>query len=160
MQARHYPFELFDEYLAYDETSSTLLRWKKRPGRLVKVGDEAGKKGSDGYWRFQLKGKSWKLHRVVYVLTHGQIARDLDVDHDDRNKDNNHPSNLVAKTCKGNNSNKAKRLAKYARRRRNRWESHFTMPVSRKYVYVGTYDTEQEAHLAAVSRRLELYWAI
>jgi len=160
MQARHYPFELFDEYLSYDETSSTLLRWKKRPSTLVKAGDEAGGKGADGYWRLQLKGKAWKLHRVIYVLTHGEVARELDVDHVDRNKDNNHPSNLLQKTCSQNNLNKAKRLAKYTTRRGNRWESYFHSPLTRKYVYVGSYNTEQEAHIAAVARRLELYWAV
>jgi hypothetical protein len=160
MRARHYPFELFDEYLEYDETSSTLLRWKKNPGTRQQKGLEAGGKGRDMYWRLQLKGKAWKVHRVIYVLTHGSVDRDLHVDHADRNKDNNHPSNLIAKTCSENCRNKVSGRGKYARRRNNRWEGHFTMPRSRKYVHVGTYDTELEARLAAVARRLELYWAI
>ena len=161
MRARPYPFDLFDEYLEYDQTSSTLLRWKKSPNIRQQNGLEAGGKGPDGYWRLQLKGKTWKVHRVIYVLTHGSVNQDLHVDHADRNRDNNHPSNLIARTCSENNSNKVSGRGKYARRRsHNRWEAHFTMPISRKYVYVGTYDTELEAHLAAVARRLELYWAI
>jgi stalled ribosome alternative rescue factor ArfA len=160
MLAAHYPKALFDEYLAYDETSSTLLRWKKRPGTTVKVGDEVGNRACGGYWRFQLKGKTWKLHRVIYIMLNGEIDRDLDVDHKDRNKDNNHPSNLEAKTCSGNNLNKQKGKGRYARKRGNRWEAHYTMPVTRKYVYVGRFETEEKARMMAMAHRLESYWVI
>ena len=160
MKSRPYPQALFAEYLEYDETSSTLLRWKKGPSRSVKTGSEAGGKGQDGYWCLQLKGKAWKLHRVVYALLYADPDPNLQVDHLDRNKDNNHPTNLALKTGSGNCLNKAKKLAKYARKRKKRWESYFTMPETRKYVHVGTFSTESEAHLAAVAMRLELYWVL
>jgi hypothetical protein len=160
MKARHYPQALFAEYLTYDETSSTLLRWIKKPSACIRVGTEAGNRGTDGYWRLQLKRKQWKLHRVLYVLLNGEISDELSVDHLDRNKNNNHPSNLKPKTCSENNLNKAKKPARYARKRGNRWESYFTMPVTHKYVHVGTFDTQEEAHLAAAARRLELYWVL
>jgi stalled ribosome alternative rescue factor ArfA len=160
MLAAHYPKALFDEYLAYDETSSTLLRWKKRPGTTVKVGDEAGGKGSDGYWRFQLKGKAWKLHRVIYIILNGEIDRDLDVDHKDRNKDNNHPSNLEAKTCAANNFNKRKGKGRYARKRYHKWEAYYTVPGVNKYVYVGYFETEEKARMMTMAHRLESYWVI
>jgi len=160
MKPRHYPFELFDEYLEYDETSSTLLRWKKNPSIRQQKGLEAGNKGPDGYWRLQLKGRTWKLHRVIYTLIHGAVDQGLVVDHLDRNKDNNHPSNLVAKTQSGNRLNRVSGRGKYARRKGSKWEAHFTMPSEGRYVHVGTFNTKREARLAAVARRLELYWQI
>lgn len=153
-RSRPYLRSFFENEVVYDSESPSGLSWRRYNGRQITG------RGQDGYYRFQLGGKAWKSHRVVWCLHHGDVDCDLVVDHVDRNKANNRIENLELKTQGGNCRNKTKRLAKYARKRGNRWESHFTMPLSGKYIHVGTYKTEQEAHLAALARRLELYWAV
>jgi hypothetical protein len=153
MRAKPYLRDFFAASVVYDPTSPSGLSWKRYEGRQIKG------KGQDGYYRFQLGGSDWKAHRVVWCLAHGDITDgSLHVDHIDRNKENNGLPNLRLVPASENQLNKKKRLARHARKRHNRWESHFSMPVTRKYVYVGTFDTEEQAHLAAVARRLELYW--
>ena len=152
--AKPYLREFFREHVQIDKDSPSGLSWRRYNGRQITG------RGADGYYRFQLDGKTWKAHRVVWCLYYGDVGPGLVVDHLDRNKANNRIENLKLKTQSGNCLNKQKKLAKYARKRKGRWESHFTMPVTRKFTYVGMFATEQEAHLAAVARRLELYWAI
>ena len=42
-----------------------------------------------------------------------------------------------------------------------RWQSRFRMPDDCSVqVYCGSFETEEEAHLVAAARRLELYWRI
>lgn len=153
-RSRPYLRDFFQEHVQIDPNSPSGLSWRRYKGRQITG------RGADGYYRFQLGGKAWKAHRVVWCLHHGDVDCDLVVDHIDRNKANNRIDNLKLKTHGGNRTNRVTGKGKYARKRGNRWESHFTMPASRKYIYVGMYDTEQEAHLAAISRRLELYWTI
>lgn len=77
-----------------------------------KKGDKAGYEGKKGYWFLRFKRKAVKLHRVVWVL-HNKMDLDptLVVDHKDRNKSNNHPSNLIATTHSENNKNKDFKLS-------------------------------------------------
>ena len=152
--ARPYLRSFFENEVVYDPNSPSGLSWKRYKGRQITG------KGADGYYRFQLGRKAWKAHRVVWCLHHGDVDSDLVIDHVDRNKDNNRIENLKLTTQSENCYNKPKRPGKYCRKRKDRWESYFTIPVSRKYIHVGTYDTEQEAHLAAVIKRLELYWIL
>lgn len=62
----------------------------------------------DGYFQILLsdndgKIKTYRLHRVVYESVTGQpIPEDLQVNHIDENKTNNHISNLNLMTCKEN----------------------------------------------------------
>ena len=41
-----------------------------------------------------------------------------------------------------------------------RYLAQYRMPVTRKTMYVGVYDTPYEAHLASVTHRLNNYWRI
>lgn len=91
------------EYLYYDETSKTCLRWKKKPAPVIIVGDEAGCKGGNRFLvRFQ--EKLLQAHRVVMVLNgidvHGKL-----VDHIDGNPMNNKLSNLRVVTASENSKN-------------------------------------------------------
>lgn len=49
---------------------------------------------ADGYRRVRYESRSQLVHRVVYQIAYGPIPPGLQVDHIDRNRDNNAPSNL------------------------------------------------------------------
>ena len=151
MRARPYLKSTFEGRILYDETSKSCLRWAN--------GKEIEGVGADGYYRFQLDRLAWKAHRVVYCLAHGDILDgSLHIDHIDRDRLNNKLSNLRLGSCSQNCLNKRKKISKYARARRGRWESYFAIPRKGKFVNCGTFGTELEAHRTAVARRLELYW--
>lgn len=63
-------------------------------GKLIRLSD--GKCdwwiGTNGYYNFDVEGKSYLVHRMIFLLEYGFLP-DL-VDHKDRDKLNNLPSNL------------------------------------------------------------------
>lgn len=92
----HFWFEYYDGWLF----------WKVSPSRNVKVGDLAGSQSSEGYWQVRLQGRSYTLSRVIWEMHNGPIEDGLEIDHEDRNKNNNHIENLRKVTHSINNHNR------------------------------------------------------
>lgn len=93
--------ELFDLDL---ETG--VLRWKVRTSNRIKIGDVAGcLKGDSGYLVVRIDDTLYKVHRVIYLLVHGYTPEN-DIDHIDRNRLNNIPTNLreVSQSCNSRNA--------------------------------------------------------
>lgn len=85
----------FSEYLYYDESSPTCLRWRIDISRKIKKDSEAG--GIDiksGYYQIMLKQKKYLAHRVLFEIIYGKFDKNLVVDHIDNNRLNNKISNL------------------------------------------------------------------
>lgn len=78
------------------------------PGGRARVGKlgPTGGIGSDGYWRVTFKGSSYRIHRIIWALTHDRDPLELVVDHRDGDPLNNHPDNLRACTEAENLQNK------------------------------------------------------
>lgn len=153
-RAKPYLRDFFEDHVQIDPDSPSGLSWRRYNGRHI-----TGRR-ADGYYRFQLDGESWVVHRVIWCLTHGDVDPGVVIDHIDRNKANNSLENLRETDQRQNCLNRTRKLRRFARFKDNRWEAQFTIPETRSSIYCGRYKTEQEAHLAAVSRRLELYWAV
>ena len=151
-RAKPYLRDFFKDHVQIDPDSPSGLSWKGYGGRQITG------KGQDGYYRFQLDGTAWKVHRVIWCLEHGDVDSSVILDHIDRDKGNNSLENLRAVDQRQNCFNRTRKLRRFTRFHKNRWVAYFAMPVNKRQIHVGTYDTEQEAHLAAVARRLELYW--
>ena len=151
------------ENLAYDPESPSGLVWTRPKNSLsrIKAGQQAGCKDHRGYWVVTVNRKRLYGHRVAWELNHGPLAEGLVADHIDRNKSNNRLENLRLVSQSENRRNRVIGTGRHARQSSSgKWWSYFTMPVSGKYIHVGTYKTGQEAHITAVARRLELYWVI
>lgn len=59
------------DYLEYDESSPSCLRWKRRwkMGSTTRVGDIAGSLDElDGYWKLHALGDHFKAHKIVWAL--------------------------------------------------------------------------------------------
>ena len=67
-------------------------------GKLIRLSDgkETWWKGSNGYYNFDVNKKSYLVHRAIFLLVNGYLPEM--VDHKDRNRLNNLPSNLRAAT--------------------------------------------------------------
>lgn len=99
----------FKEYLEYDTSSITCLRWKKSIGKAVK-GDEAGKfqyrsRGGKSSIRVGLFGKLYQAHRIIYEILIGEIPENMVIDHLDGDPFNNKIDNLKLKTKQNNARN-------------------------------------------------------
>lgn len=102
----------WNDFVYYDETSPTFLRWKieRRSGkggiRLMKaVGEVAGYMNGDGYLSTKLFGSLYKNHRIVWCLFHNHIDHKLQIDHIDGDRGNNKIENLRLVTRTVNNRN-------------------------------------------------------
>ena len=97
------------EYIVYDDTSPSFLRvakYFKNGGGSKKAGDVIGNKDSQGYYRFNFCGTSYKAHRVVWELHFGKIPHGLLIDHIDGDRSNNDIGNLRLVTHTENSTNR------------------------------------------------------
>lgn len=116
---------MFSDYLIYDPTSISGLRWKvdilvgKNKNRfVVKSGDIAGTRNKlTNYWQVRLNRKTYRIHRVIFALVHGECPENTTVDHIDGDKQNNNVTNLRLATLCENGKNK-------------NWESSNFLPYS------------------------------
>ncbi len=91
-----------NEYLSYNPESG-VLTWKKSVGG-IKSGSTASSTNHQGYGRVGIKGKSYLLHRLSFLMHHGYLPKFID--HEDNDKLNNRISNLRECTASQNNMNK------------------------------------------------------
>jgi len=81
------------------------LYWKASRGRKA-AGSEAGTNHGDGYKTVRIDGKAHYVHRIVKEITTGKKIRKGDVDHKDRDRSNNSPTNLRKVSRSENNKNR------------------------------------------------------
>lgn len=101
---KSYPLDIFREFLVYDETSPTFIRWKvdryggeNSAAKIAKAGDVAGTicKGKQaGYTYVIIDYERYCVHRIIYMLFHGHIPKGYVVNHIDNNPANNSITNL------------------------------------------------------------------
>jgi len=90
----------------YDrETGRLFWRWHPNPRtRSIVVGAEAGAKNGAGYLVVKFEGKTLLVHRIIFKILHGVDAPR--VDHKNRDRSDNVPSNLRAADATTNNWNR------------------------------------------------------
>lgn len=77
---------------------------------LSRKGKKMGYQWKDGYIRIHLRnggpGHVVRAHRVIWLAKYGKIKDGYQIDHRDRNRDNNKPDNLREVTPKVNSNNR------------------------------------------------------
>lgn len=91
------------EYLKYDETSPSGLRWIKKICNKINIGDHAGTLDNRNYYKTQFAGKNFLNHRIIYFLHHGYCPEIID--HVDNVRTNNRIDNLREASISDNNCN-------------------------------------------------------
>ncbi len=122
------------------------------------VGEETGY-FVKGYLRVRVKGRDFRLHHLVWFLTHGSWP-EKSIDHIDGDRGNNHPNNLRlvshAKNMRGYNKPQQGTTSKYRGVSYRKNTSKYCAQLKEDYVaiHLGYYKTEEEA---AIARSLYVY---
>lgn len=145
-----------NEILEIDLTSSTGLRWKvNRANNQIKPGDEAGSMGKRGYCNITINYKQYHNHRVIYALYHNLELDELPkcLDHIDKDKRNNNPTNLRTATVSQNNHNTGLDLSNKSGykgvswcKREQKWIAHIRL--NGKSQHLGYFDDIEDASKA------------
>jgi len=91
------------EIFRYDADTGKLY-WRKISGNQVRPGQEITCKSDRGYLYVKFRGKRYKAHRVIWLMTYGSWPKN-DVDHIDHDTSNNRLSNLRDVTKRQNHRN-------------------------------------------------------
>lgn len=155
------PIEEMSEFLEYDPTSKTGLRWIKKnsPKAPINIGDEAGSyhKGT-GYYQLMFNYKNYKVHRIVYALYHGIDPGDMLIDHINNTRTDNRIENL--RTL--NDSDSIRHRGGYGKSKfkgvswhkgLKKWRAQ--IKLNGKPKDIGYFDTEIEAAKAAKPHYIE-----
>lgn len=127
------------------------LFWKCRQALCIQVGDIAGTKNVDGYWRVMINRKQHSIHRIIFLMHNGYLPRV--VDHIDRNRSNNKIENLREATPSQNQHNRAKSKNNTSgykgvsfNKPYGKWQA--AIKVNWKAYNIGYFDTAEAASIA------------
>lgn len=126
------------------------IYWKIKPAVRVKIGDEAGTMHHTGYLTVMYLGKRYPVHVIIYEMHNGPIPPGMVIDHDDRNRINNYPSNLKLTDHAGNMRNKSKDKRNTSGVTGVRWYEKLgkwnaRISINGKIKHLGYFDTIEEA---------------
>lgn len=143
-----------DELFRYAD--GKLLRRIQR-GR-AKVGDEVGSICTDGRLQVKLAGKMHYVHRIIYLMHHGELPEF--VDHINGDHTNNRIENLRPATRAQNNRNAKLRKdnassVKGVGLHKGKWRVRVT--VDKRQFHIGYFDSIEAAESAANEARARLH---
>ena len=143
------------ELFRYDYETGVLY-WRWRVNNRVPKTLEAGtqrKSSSTGYLNVQVHGRSYPVHRVVMLMCYGFYGEGLEVDHTNHVRDDNRLCNLRFVTGSENSRNKSVSSRSTTGvtgvtfdKDRNKYRAQIR--VNRKAIYLGLFDTLEEAAAA------------
>jgi hypothetical protein len=117
------------------------------PRGHVKAGEEAGGLTLSGYLTVGIDRRGYRVHRIIWALTHKRDPGQCLVDHIDRDKLNNHPDNLrlLDKSLNALNAKPRRDEPKgvYWHERDQRWMAKGW--VDRKMLHLGSFRSKEEA---------------
>ena len=163
MKSKPHPSqERLHEVFEYCEDNiSKPFLWKIRPSRSMKIGDLAGCKDRK-YYMVDLDGRSYRLHRLVWIYHYGDIPDKMLVDHIDGNRLNNHIENLRLATNSQNLRNSKISSINTSgikgvswSKQMNKWTARIRVDGKRKFI--GLFHTIEEAEAAIVAARNNLH---
>ncbi len=124
-----------------------------------KSGLKYTKTNNNGYVTVSLDYKVLLAHRVIWELLHGEIPSNMVIDHIDRDRNNNLIENLRIVSCQQNLYNsEARNIQGMPKGVSIRNSGRYQARIHHNYknIYLGTYDTIEEAAEAYNIKAIEL----
>lgn len=127
-----------------------------------KIGTVAGGPNNRGYWSIKINGRSYQLHRLIYLMHHGVLPKSLD--HRDKVRTNNRIGNLRSATDQENSRNRSSAKGSSSKylgvsRDRKKWRARIC--INGKDIKLGRFINEEDAGRAYDKAAKELFgeWA-
>jgi hypothetical protein len=144
------------ELFSIDTNNGTFF-WKHTMGGKAKKGQEAGALTANGYVAIRVDQQDYLAHRLMWLYVYGAFPV-LFIDHIDRDKTNNRPTNLRIATAKQNSENTSLKSTNASGHRgvffRKYLKSkpwHVSIMNNRKTIHIGYFATLDEAIAARKS---------
>jgi hypothetical protein len=150
-------YEKLHEKRVYHENGHLILKGKNIPSG----------QNYQGYYQIRItqpsgKPKGYLAHRMIWLFHHGYLKPNSIIDHIDGNTSNNRIENLreVTKSqnmwnCKISAYNTSGVKGITFVKKLNKWKAQFK--CDGKHVYVGIFDTIEEAELMLIAERTKLH---
>ena len=134
---------VLDGLFQADFESGVLFWWDVERGRAP-----AGWTDKRGYRMVKIGGRDYRVHRVIYAMFHRTDPGEWEIDHINGVFADNRITNLRLVTRDANCANRRswRKGLRGAYAKDGRWMA--VIQVENKRRYLGTYDTEEEAHSA------------
>lgn len=126
--------------------------YRKKAWRNLAAGSMVGCENEKGYLRTRVKGKTYRVHRLIWLVEHGAFPV-LELDHRDGNPSNNKITNLRCVTPQQNQQNRKGAKGYYKVSNGFRVDLYF----KGKKKIIGIFKTEQEARQAYVEAKNKYY---
>lgn len=148
--------KILSELLEYYPTTGELF-WKESPSKRVPKGSRAGSIDSSGQRQIKYQGKYYPASHVIWFIVYGYDPKEID--HMDRNPDNNRLSNLREVTHQQNCLNRDRKLPSSGFRgvttKGRKWEARVTHQGQTERL--GTFETPELASKAYETRARQLH---
>lgn len=152
--------ELLQQALSYDPETG-IFCWLVDRGRFAKTGAVAGCTNGRGYRVIKVYGKHFYAHRMAWMMTVGELADDVEVDHIDGNKANNKLANLRAVTKSVNQQNLRKprnnNTSGFLRVSQSGMDWRAEIQVEGKRLRLGTFATPEIAYQAYIQAKRQYH---
>lgn len=131
-----------------------IIYWKVSRSGIKHDGNGAGCLHHNGYKVVCINGKSYRVHRLIWIMFNGDIPNSIFVDHIDRNKLNNKIENLRLATNQENNRNNSSNGFTWEPERE---VFRVGIGIDGKRKHIGRYDTIIDARAAYLRARRKYF---
>ena len=132
------------EHFQYSVVTGEMI-WIKSRNPRVPAGARAGTPDTYGHFKCTFKGASYPVHRLVWKLITGEDPSSKEVEHINRDPQNNAWHNLRLATHKENMRNIQRKGVSFLNNPKLTKQWMARIQVDGKRIFVGTFLTEEEA---------------
>lgn len=131
------------------------LYWKISRTNAIRAGDVAGTAYPRGYRRVYFDGKTWGVHRIIWIMFHGEIPQGSQIDHINGNASDNRIENLRLANNADNCKNRKTRATNTGIRNVSFSQGKYrvTVQANGNKHFCGGFDNLELAELVAIEAR-------